>query len=363
MKKKLALLLLSLSLLLSACSSSTETASDVTEETTSDASTEQPEDETSLAEPDAAETDTAETVESEEELDTIEVTLPENINEITYDEIEKLKQEDGYVSITRNEDQSITYVLTIDKQKELLENLETKFASFVDSIPGSNDYPTITKLEVTDDFSKFTITTTATSKEELLSNEIVLATELYSLGKTYRGYASEKDTTVTIEYLCDSTGEMIASSDSPNLEDLTVADTTDKNDNVAETKENTTSTKTTETAIKTESSNATTTENTTTTATSAETNNDTTSSAAQNAASSTTETASGSGNENNFNTYDNKEQQQTTANYVLNTNTMKIHYPSCSSVAKIAPQNYSTSNQSVAELQAQGYTTCGRCFK
>ncbi|MFG6344954.1 MAG: hypothetical protein K1W35_14810 [Lachnospiraceae bacterium] len=66
---------------------------------------------------------------------------------------------------------------------------------------------------------------------------------------------------------------------------------------------------------------------------------------------------------NNFDTYNNTEQQQTTANYVLNNNTKKIHYPSCSSVPKIAPHNYATSSQTVEELIALGYTTCGICFK
>ena len=74
-----------------------------------------------------------------------------------------------------------------------------------------------------------------------------------------------------------------------------------------------------------------------------------------------TDTAA-SDNGDNFNTYDNQEQQNTTEQYVLNTNTMKIHYPGCSSVPKIAPHNYATSSLSVSELEAQGYTTCGRCF-
>lgn len=70
-------------------------------------------------------------------------------------------------------------------------------------------------------------------------------------------------------------------------------------------------------------------------------------------------------NGNNFDTYSNLEQQQTNDSYVLNTNPerMKIHYPTCNDVAKIAPENYSTSNLSVSELQSQGYSTCGHCFK
>ena len=70
----------------------------------------------------------------------------------------------------------------------------------------------------------------------------------------------------------------------------------------------------------------------------------------------------GSGSGSNFNTYNNPDQQNTSETYVLNTNTMKIHHPSCRSVKKIAPQNYSTSSLSLEELKAQGYSTCGNCF-
>lgn len=76
-----------------------------------------------------------------------------------------------------------------------------------------------------------------------------------------------------------------------------------------------------------------------------------------------TSSKNGSGSDgSNFNTYDNQSQQQTSDTYVLNTSTHKIHYPHCSSVPKIAPQNYATSNSSVDELKSQGYTTCGKCF-
>ncbi len=64
---------------------------------------------------------------------------------------------------------------------------------------------------------------------------------------------------------------------------------------------------------------------------------------------------------NNFNTYNNVSQQQTSDSYVLNSGTYKFHYPSCDSVAQIAPQNYSTSNSSRSEIMAQGYKPCGRC--
>ena len=71
----------------------------------------------------------------------------------------------------------------------------------------------------------------------------------------------------------------------------------------------------------------------------------------------------GGGDASNFDTYDIPEQQNTADQWVLNTNTMKIHYPSCKSVKKISPANYATSNLSLQELLNQGYSLCGNCFK
>ncbi len=46
--------------------------------------------------------------------------------------------------------------------------------------------------------------------------------------------------------------------------------------------------------------------------------------------------------------------------FVLNTNTMKIHYPSCSSVKDIKPENYSETYD-YEEAISQGYEACGKC--
>lgn len=73
------------------------------------------------------------------------------------------------------------------------------------------------------------------------------------------------------------------------------------------------------------------------------------------------DTSNTEGRDNNFNTYDNESQQQTKETYVLNTNTRKFHYPSCKSVKKIAPKNYSTSSKSRDELISLGYDPCGIC--
>lgn len=47
--------------------------------------------------------------------------------------------------------------------------------------------------------------------------------------------------------------------------------------------------------------------------------------------------------------------------YVLNTSTMKIHHPTCSSVKDIKDSNRKDYHGTYDELTAKGYTACGRC--
>lgn len=53
-------------------------------------------------------------------------------------------------------------------------------------------------------------------------------------------------------------------------------------------------------------------------------------------------------------------QQQSRKTYVLNTNTMRIHYPECKSVKKIKPENYATTND-YNKAVSEGYKPCGNC--
>ena len=47
--------------------------------------------------------------------------------------------------------------------------------------------------------------------------------------------------------------------------------------------------------------------------------------------------------------------------YVINTNTNKFHYPSCSSVDQMSEENKQFFTGSRDDLVAQGYSPCGRC--
>ena len=47
--------------------------------------------------------------------------------------------------------------------------------------------------------------------------------------------------------------------------------------------------------------------------------------------------------------------------YVLNTQSKKIHLPDCASVDKMKEKNKAYSSETIEELESQGYTPCGNC--
>lgn len=55
------------------------------------------------------------------------------------------------------------------------------------------------------------------------------------------------------------------------------------------------------------------------------------------------------------------ESESPAISYVVNTNTGKFHYPSCSSVDQMAEKNKSEVTDSRDSLVSQGYDPCGRC--
>lgn len=54
-------------------------------------------------------------------------------------------------------------------------------------------------------------------------------------------------------------------------------------------------------------------------------------------------------------------QEQTGTDYVLNTNKMKFHYPSCNSVKQMSEKNKAFYTGSREDVIARGYSPCGNC--
>lgn len=55
------------------------------------------------------------------------------------------------------------------------------------------------------------------------------------------------------------------------------------------------------------------------------------------------------------------EEESQAVTYVLNTNTMKFHKPTCRSAGQIKPQNRLDTVETREDVAARGYSPCGNC--
>lgn len=201
MKKRLLSLLLALSLAcsLTACGGSEKTSdSDSKESEASDSA-----------------------IEVDENLLTMEITIPaEYMTDTTQEDLDATAKESGFKSATKNEDGSVTYVMTKAKHKEFMEEMTAEYKQTLDEMIGSEEYPKFTAIEVNDDFTAFTITT---ESEELDFNESFSVLAFYMYGALYNNFNGTPVDNVHVDFVNADTGEIISSSDSKDLAESTEA--------------------------------------------------------------------------------------------------------------------------------------------
>lgn len=212
MKKKLILLLLSTTLLLSACGSSanSETApsAEVVSETTANENT--TESSNGLADIEAIGD-----VEVDEGLFNVELLIPADfVGETTQEELDAIASENGYKSITLNEDGSATYVMTKKQHKTMMEEMATSLNDSLAEMIGSENYPNFTDIKANDNFTEFTITT---KSAELDLNESFSVMAFYMYGGMYNIFAGESVDNVHVEFINADSGAVISTADSKDM--------------------------------------------------------------------------------------------------------------------------------------------------
>ena len=197
MKKRLVsiLLIFSLSLSLVSCGGSEEPTEEATqaEETTEE----------------------NESVEVDENLLTMEITMPaEYMEDTTQEDLDEAVKEYGFISATLNDDGSATYVMTKGKHKEFMKEMADEYSAAFEEMVGSEDYPNITSIEAIDDFTSFTVTTKST---ELDFAESFSVLAFYIYGGMYNQFNGTPVDNVHVDFVNADSGEIISSADSKDL--------------------------------------------------------------------------------------------------------------------------------------------------
>ena len=154
-------------------------------------------------------------IEVDEGLFNVEMTVPKDlVGEKTQEELDKLRDENGYKSVTLNSDGSVTYVMTKKQHNELMEETKKAIDEGLNEIATSEDYPNIVAIEPNKDYTKFKVTT---KTNELSLTDSFTALAFYMYGGMYNIYNGTPVDNVEIEWIDESTGEVYLTSNSKDM--------------------------------------------------------------------------------------------------------------------------------------------------
>lgn len=151
--------------------------------------------------------DTDEALDAEENLSLVEFNVPaEFVGDSTQEELDATANENGFDSITLNEDGSATYVMTKAKHQEMMVEITDTINAALEDMIGSEDYPNITDITANDDFTEFTVTTSST---ELSFSESLLVIAFYTYGGTYNIFNTTPVDNIHVDFVNSESGEII----------------------------------------------------------------------------------------------------------------------------------------------------------
>lgn len=156
-------------------------------------------------------------IEVEKELFDVTLIIPKDfVGEQTQDDLDVVCAEKGFKSITLNEDGSVTYVMTKSQHKELMTEYRDQINGSLAEMVGSEDYPNVTDIQATDDFTAYTVKTTST---ELTMSESFMVMAFYMYSGMYSVFSGDEIDNVSVTFINSDSGEIIQTANSKDMND------------------------------------------------------------------------------------------------------------------------------------------------
>jgi len=204
MKKMLVVLFLSVLFILQACSTSDDTAKEVVKDEEEDTKTEE----------------TGGALEVDKGLLNVEVTIPSTFMEgEDIDQVVADAKESGIKNVTKNEDGSVTYKVSKAQHKEMMKEMETNVATYIDELVSGEDFASIKDIEHNGSFSEFTVVVDKEAFEGSFDGFATLGLAMSGMYyQAFNGTNAEK-LKVTVNTKDVDTGEIIGSAIYPDVLD------------------------------------------------------------------------------------------------------------------------------------------------
>lgn len=157
-------------------------------------------------------------VEVDSGLFNVTITVPATFvgEDATQESLDATAKEEGYKSITLNEDGSATYVMTKAKHKEMMDELRQQINDSLEEMTSSGNYPDVVSASVNKDITQFTI---EVNTEELSTETAFLSLGCIIIGGMYHAFNGVEPDDIIIQYVNAETGEVIEESSLKALEE------------------------------------------------------------------------------------------------------------------------------------------------
>lgn len=136
--------------------------------------------------------------------------------DITQEEIDQQVADGKVHSGQINEDGSVTYVMSKDQHKAIVDSISASLQETLDGMVGSADYPNFTAIDHNEDYTNFTITTTTKPGETAISDSMSVLI-FYTCGKTYGVVSGNIPDNIHVDFVNADSGEVVSSSDSKDM--------------------------------------------------------------------------------------------------------------------------------------------------
>lgn len=167
---------------------------------------------------DASSSDGSGMVEVDSGLFNVTINVPATFvgEDATQESLDATAKEEGYKSITLNEDGSATYVMTKAKHKEMMDELRQQINDSLEEMTSSGNYPDVVSASVNKDITQFTI---EVNTEELSTETAFLSLGCIIIGGMYHAFNGVEPDDIIIQYVNAETGEVIEESSLKALEE------------------------------------------------------------------------------------------------------------------------------------------------
>lgn len=149
---------------------------------------------------------------------TVEITIPSDYigEDVTQDELDaKVEQADGFKSATLNADGSVTYIMTEACHKKLMQDMAQQLDSSLADMVGSEDYPNVTAIDSSDDYTKFTVTL---SSDAVSFQESIMTLAFYMSGGLYHYFSTgEPVDNINVRFV-DQSGNLLQEANSSDMQ-------------------------------------------------------------------------------------------------------------------------------------------------